>query len=205
MITAKLMKNLEREGFTLNFPEYSSSEEMIREILQENNERLRLALPLLFRSEFDYEKIKKNLPKKNLSTFNRLILISNNIFIKEKLNNRWLKEIIKKQSLKQKINKDELNYYHDSFKEFNKNKEINEEKRFKEQIDLRGKLNINQALSRIYSPGKLLIMAKIFDHEPLTNTELKYYYRSIRPFILAILNENLQKYLRLIESTKKYS
>jgi len=69
---------------------------------------------------------------------------------------------------------------------------------------LRSTLNINKALSIIYSPGKQKIMEKIFNHEPLTNSELKYYYRSIRPLAQSILNEKLQDYLRIIESTKKY-
>lgn len=204
MISARLIKSLEQEGFALEFPRYSSNEEMIIEIIKEKNERLLLALPLLFRYKFNYEKIKKNLPKKMLSMFNKLILISNKIFIKEKLDNSWLKEIIKKNSLKQKIKKNEFDYYYRSFKEFKRNKETLKEEHFKEQISLRGKLNLNQALAKIYAPGKLKIMEKIFKHQKLTNTELKYYYRAIRPLILAILNENMQKYLRIVESTKKY-
>ena len=205
MISAKLIKSLEKEGFALDFPRYSSNEERITEIIKEKNERLLLALPLLLKFEFDYEKIKKNLSKKTLSTFNKLIIISNKIFIKEKENNSWLKEIIKKNYFKKKIKKNEWDYYYNSFREFKKNKETLTEEHFKEQINLRGKLNLNQALSKIYSPGKLKIMEKIFGHEKLSNTELKYYYRSIRPLILAILNENLQRYIRIIESTKKYS
>ena len=204
MISAKLIKSLEQEGFALDFPSYNFNEERIIEILKENNERLLLSLPLLFKNDFDYDKIKKNSSKKDLLTFNKLILISNKIFIKEKINNFHLKMIIQKYSLKQKIKKEECDYHYTSFLEFTKKKEEQKEEHFKEQISLRVKLNLNQAFAKIYAPGKLRIMGKIFKHEKLTNTELKYYYRSIRPLILAILNENMQKYLRIIESTKKY-
>jgi len=204
MITAKLIKSLEQEGFALDFPQYTSNEERIIELIKEKNERLLLALPLLFKSEFNYDKIKKNLTKSELSTFNKLISISNKIFIKEKIDHIYLKAIIKKYSLKQKISKNEFNYYYSSFLEFTKKKEEHKEEQFKEQIILRSELNLNRALTKIYAPGKLRIMEKIFKHEKLSNTELKYYYRSIRPLSLAILNENLQKYVRIIESTKKY-
>ncbi|MFH1275821.1 MAG: hypothetical protein ABIH82_01810, partial [Candidatus Woesearchaeota archaeon] len=205
MITAKLIKSLEQEGFALDFPNYNSNEERILEILKENNERLLLALPLLLKYTFDYEDIKKNLSKKNLLLFNEMILITEKIFIKEKMGDSYLKKIIKKYSLKEKIDKKRFDYFYGSFQGFIKNNTEKKEEQFEELIDIRGKLNLNQALSKIYSPGKLRIMEKIFKHEKLNNTELKYYYRSIRPLILAILNENLQKYVRVIESTKKYS
>ena len=57
MISAKLIKDLEREGFSLEFPSYESNEERILEILKENNPRLNLAMPLLLQYKFDYKEI----------------------------------------------------------------------------------------------------------------------------------------------------
>lgn len=68
----------------------------------------------------------------------------------------------------------------------------------------RNTLNLNKTLSILFSPGKLRIMKKIYAHEPLSNTELKYYYRAIRPICLAISPQDIQKYTTLIEFTKKY-
>ncbi len=209
MISARLIKNLEPEGFALDFPGYASNEERIMEIIKENNERLLLALPLLFQYPFDYESIRKEIGNKiRMKILNRIILITEKIFQKERILDRplqTLQKIISKYSIQQKISKEEFKYYYGSFIESKRRKWQTEEKTLEKQIDIRGKLHLNKALSTLYSPGKLRIMQKIFNHEPLTNTELKYYYRSIRPLILAILNENLQKYARLIESIKKYS
>lgn len=205
MISAKLIKDLEREGFRLDFPSYDSNDDRIIEILKQDNERLNLAIPLLLQYEFDYKKITNKLNKKTKNNFNKIIIIANKIFQSEQIDNSYLKKIIWKNKIKEKISDDKFKYYRDSFKDSVNNTKKQEEQYFKEQIKIRGKLNLNKALSNIFSPAKLRIMESIFNHEQLTNTELKYYYRSIRPLILSILNENLQKYVRIIESIRKLS
>lgn len=205
MISAKLIKELEKEGFRLDFPSYDSNNERIIEIIKEKNARLNLAIPLLLQYEFNYENLIKKLKEKNLiSEFNKIIPITTMIFSSEKIENSYLKKIIKENKIRTKFSKSEFQYYYSSFKDAKANTEKKKEGILKENIDIRTKLNTNNALANIFSPGKRRIMETIFHHEPLTNTELKYYYRSIRPLILSILNENLQKYTRIIECNKKY-
>lgn len=205
MISAKLIKDLEKKGFSLEFPSYESNEERIIDILNQRNQRLNIAIPLLLMEEFDYEKIIKkiNIPLKK--EFDKIIIISNKIFEMEEIDYSYLKETIQQNKLNIKIKKEELAYYHGSFKMFLKNRETSQESFLKDQIKSRAKLSINKSLAVIFSPAKIRIMEKIFKHEPLTNTELKYYYRSIRPINSAILNEDLQDYLKITESAKKIS
>ena len=166
------------------------------------NLRLNLAIPLLLRGEFNYLKIIKKIPDRG--DFDKIILISFEIFKKFKINSDYISSLIKSEKIKVKISESEFNYYYDSFKESNRKISRKEEDSFKEQIGLRKGLDINQALAKIFSPGKIRIMKKIFNHEKLSNTELKYYYRSIKPLILAISNDDMKSYLNIVGSTKKY-
>lgn len=210
MISAKLLKDLERFGFELEFPGYSSNENRIFEILKENNQRLYLAIPLLLQHPIDYDLIisKLSLLKGEhatslISQLNKLLIITNKIFMLEGIANRHILNIIALHSIKEEITEDEFKYYYDSFKGFSKKTAGAHESDFKENIRIRGKLNTNQSLYAVFSPAKLKIMEKIFQHEKLTNTELKYYYKSIRPLIHAILNENMRQYLGIVDSLKK--
>ncbi len=211
MISAKLINELEKEGFGLDFPSYETKEEEIIEILDENNLRLNLALPLLLKYRFDYDKIitklKENKKQKNImiKNFNKIIIISNNIYKKEGINNEFIQSIINKHNIKSIYSKKEYEYFHSEFEESIKESEKYSEKRLAKQIELRSTLNTNKSLEIIFSPAKIRIINKIFSHIPLTNTELKYYYRAIRPISRAILNDNLQKYLLITESNKKYT
>ncbi len=211
MIPAKLIKDLEKIGFQLDFPTYKTNEDRLFEILKTNNQRLFLAIPLLLQYHFDYDATINKLSSLNkhdadrlIKQFNKILIITNKIFILESLNNYDTQNTIDKYSIKEEIKDEEFRYYHDSFKDFSKRTTDIEDGRFRENIKLRGKLNINKSLSRIFSPAKLRIMEKIFQHEKLTNTELKYYYKAISPLIGAILNESMDQYLRIIDSSKKY-
>ena len=205
MIPAKLIKDLEKKGFSLEFPSYGSNEERIIDILKQRNQRLNLAIPLLLIEGFNYEKITNKLYPILKKEFNKIIAISDKMFELEGINNNYLKNIIKKNKINIKIKKEEFDYYYGSFKIFLQSRESSQDSFLKDQIKSRAKLNINKSLAIIFSPAKIRIMEKVFKHEPLTNTELKYYYKAIRPINLAVLNKDLQDYLRVIESIKKIS
>ena len=211
MIPAKLIKDLEKIGFQLDFPAYKTNEDRIFDTLKTNNQRLFLAIPLLLQYHFDYDIIINKLASLNkqeadrlTKQFNKILIITNKIFILESLNNYDIQKTIDIYSIKEDTKDEEFRHYYDSFKDFSRKTADIEDERFKENIKLRGKLNINKSLSEIFSPAKRRIMEKIFQHEELTNTELKYYYRGIRPLIHAILNESMGQYLRIIDSSKKY-
>jgi hypothetical protein len=204
MISAKLVKDLEKRGFELDFPGFGSTEEELLEIIRSGNPRFFLAIPILLREPFDYVALCRKLSRGERSLFNRMVLIANAIFRLEKIENAHLAEDIRRYKIKGKIDKGELGRYHSAFKETLQRSLRAKEAALDEQAGLRDRLGTNKALSSIFSPGKMRIMEKIFNHEPLTNTELKYYYRSIRPLIGSILNDSLQKYCRTIWSAKKY-
>jgi len=198
MISAKLMKELEKKGFDLAFPSYGA-EDAIIEILKQDGERLKIAIPLLMQEEFDYDYLKEMLTKEQLSKLNKVIMIANEIFKKEGINSKHLTKIIFIHRLKGAIDESEFAHYYDSFKESTMRKD----KSKSQQMKARNKITLNKSLSEIFSPGKMSIMNKITNHETLTNTELKYYYRSIRPIINSILDEDIKEYVKLIENTKK--
>jgi len=204
MISAKLIKDLEKKGFELEFPEYDSNENRIIDILKEKNERLYLAIPILLKEDFHYEYITRRLSPSERRQFNRILIITSKIFKKEGIDDTDIEQTLIRHKIKGTAGKSEIDYYSATFKQASKKESREKEETIKGQIDARSDLNINQASSIIFAPAKMRIMEKIFNHESLTNTELKYYYRSIRPIIRSVLNENLQKYIRIIESTKKY-
>jgi hypothetical protein len=78
-----------------------------------------------------------------------------------------------------------------------------EQNLIEKQAKLRLNLDLNKSLTILFSPAKIKIMEKIFNHEKLTNTELKYYYKAISSIDKAVLTPALQDYLKIIEITKK--
>ena len=204
MASAKLIKSLEKKGFFLQFPEYNSLEEEIIEILKESNLRILLSLPLLLKEDIDYKKICLRLNKEQKENFDKAILISEKIYKQELIENN-LKRIIKENSIKTKFKDNEFNNFYSAFKEAQLNAEKSEQKILEKQAKLRLNLNLNKDLKNLFSPAKIRIMEKIFNHEKLSNTELKYFYKAISNINKSVLNPTLQDYLRIIEMTKKYT
>lgn len=204
MPEAKLIKALEREGFFLEFPSYRSREEIVIAVLREGNERLLLSLPLLLRDSFDYQKIVSLITRKEKHLLDKAILISQKIYQKEDIQNE-LEAVIKKHKIRGKFSKNEFDEFYAAFREaqFTRNRE--EQKNIEKQSQLRLNLDLQKSLRTLFSPAKLRIMKSIFNHQLLTNTELKYYYKAISPLNKAILNHSLQEYVRVIEIAKKHT
>ena len=202
MTSAKLIKSLEKKGFFIEFPNYESEEEIIIEILKENNARLNLSLPLFLDSSFDYKQIISSLNSSQKKEFNKIILISAKIYKKESIKTN-LGGIIKQNNIKEKFLDSEFNEFYSSFKESLLNQDRKEQRIIEKQSKLRLNLDLNKDIETLFSPAKIRIMKSIFNHEKLTNTELKYYYRAISKINKAVLSPGLQDYLRMIEISKK--
>jgi len=204
MPNAKLIKALEKKGFLLEFPNYDSNEEIIIDILKENNPRINLSLPLFLKEEFNYEKIVSKLSKERKEELDKIILISYKIYNEKNIANN-LKELISKNKIKTPFSKSEFEEYYNSFKESQLKESDKEQKIIEKQSKLRLNLDLNKSLKVLFSPAKIRIMNKIFNHEKLTNSELKYYYRAISNINKAVLNPALTDYSRIIEISKKES
>jgi len=202
MENARLIKALEKQGFYLEFPDYDAKEELIIDILKSKNPRIISSLPLFFSENFDYHKIISNINSTEKKEIDKAILIAHRIYSSKKIENT-LNIIIKENNIKEKFSKQEFNYYSDLFNESLLNKEKESEKNIEKQAELRLNAGINKDMQVLFSPAKIRIMRKIFNHEKITNTELKYYYKSISNINKASLNPSLQNYLRIIERTKK--
>lgn len=202
MPSAKLIKTLEKEGFELEFPEYSSNEEIIIDILKEGDARIGKSLPLFLRYDFDYGKIAGKLNRTEKKELDRAIFISRKIYQKEKIESR-ISEIIKENGVESKFSEKEFLDYYETFKESRIMAGKGEQKVIERQSKLRINLDLNKSLAVLFSPAKIRIMGKIFNHEKLSNTELKYYYRAISNIDKAVLNPAVQDYLRVIEISRK--
>ena len=204
MLNAKLIKALEKKGFSLDFPDYSSNDELITEILKQNNPRLWLSLPTILNSKFDYASILKNIDKAKKKEFDKIIRLSNKIYEIEQIENK-LKEITKNHKIKEPFSNSEFDEFYAAFKDASSTLHETQQKTIEKQTKIRLNLDLNKSLAILFSPAKIRIMEKIFNHEKLTNTELKYYYRSISKINKAVSNPSLQEYLRIIEISKKHS
>lgn len=202
MASAKLIKALERRGFYLDFPDYDSPEEIILDILKENNPRITLSLPLFLYKISDYTKIISKLNISQRKELGRAILISRKIYSRENIKNN-LQEIISQNKIKGKFSKQEFEEYYISFKESTSVFEKAEQENIEKQSKLRINIDLNKNLQTLFSPAKIRILKKIFNHEILTNTELKYYYKSISNINRSVLNPALQNYLKVVEMAKK--
>jgi hypothetical protein len=209
-IDTKLSKALEKYGFELNYPEYTSEEELIIDILNSEEPRFyRLIKIIILFNDIDKSKILKSLnneQKKTFQKYSKLPFDNNQIILfrkyKQNINTGFYEEKLKDEitSIAKKTEDLEeriliINAIEKMTLNFNQNKE--------RTIDIRSKYNLQQSINTIFSLGKQNIMQKIENKEELTPTEYSYFSKAIRPLLESILNENLKKYAQMILSTKR--
>ena len=203
MTSARLIKAIERKGFFLDFPSYESNEEIISEILKGENPRLNLSLPLFLMEDIDYKKVTSNISKAEKKEIEKIIIISDKIYRKEKIKSN-ISKLIKENNITATLSKQEFEDYHQAFNESMMKSAEKANEIVEKQSKLRLNLDLNKSLEVLFSPAKIRIMDKIFNHEKLTNTELKYYYKAISNINKALLSPHVQDYLRVIEISKKF-
>ena len=203
MPSARLIKAIERKGFFLDFPSYESNEEIISEILKEDNPRLNLSLPLFLIEDIDYKKVISNLSKAEKKEMEKIIIISDKIYRTEKIKSN-ISKLIKENKITAILPKQEFEDYRRAFNESMMKLTGKANEIVEKQSKLRLNLDLNKSLEVLFSPAKIRIMDKIFNHEKLTNTELKYYYKAISNINKALLGPHVQEYLRVIEISKKF-
>ena len=152
---------------------------------------------------FNYQTIVSQILREEKRLFDEAILISEALYEKEHIEHT-LGEVIRKNNLRAKFSEKQFEEFYSSFREARLARNREEQKSIEKQSRLRLNLDLNNSLRVLFSPAKIRILNKIFNHELLTNTELKYYYRAISNINKSVLNVSLQSYLRVIEMSKKH-
>ena len=209
--TKKLTNQLEYYGFNLEFPEYSSEEESIIDILNCEQPRTYRIIPII--QLFNKINDKKIIESINLEQ--RKIYKKYSVFFfddDEKELFRKYKECLEKdiydESLRKKIigltkkisDIDSqliiLDAINSMTNKYNKSAE--------RKLDILSRYNLKQSLDRLFSKGKQKIMTKLENREELTLSEYNYYSDGIKPILESIMNENLRQYCQLMLSLKKH-
>jgi hypothetical protein len=211
MISAKLMKELEKEGFELNFPKYESKKEILLDIIRTNN--MRLLTPFIFlisklneKEIFDlYNEIKKSSDKVELVRFRTYLKLTIGTLKRAK---QKIPESIKKIGNKLILEKNVTEMLTEEDYKIN----LKRMKEFRDARDSKIALKFandstnfifNTKLIKLFPEGKRKILKKIISHEQLTRSEYNYYSSRIKPIIEAILDDDIKTYLKSALKTKK--
>lgn len=206
MISAKLIKSLEYFGFELELPMISSRKELIRKILEENNNRLNYSFPLIIET-MDTKELKELYSeiykeKKYLKIFKKLLFLSQEIFKIENKANNLIESLDISFDDIQKPTKTIKQYFLEEYRRAKSNfmkKELENNLQIAKDAK---KIDLNMNLKKIFSSGKIKILNKIINHQTLSRTEYNYYSSRIKPILNSILDENIKIYLNSIKNTK---
>jgi len=212
----KLLKNLNRLGFTLMEPDEDfDANKTIAEVVTNRDTRLWEGFPVLLanaskESSFNKDMVLRYLDRKEDKTaFHNLLLLSLALYQHYGLSFVWsnqLKKALSDQELddlkkiKNDISHSDVLYLNDKymqpdrlFKIFNNYFEKNAEKtkQLKEKYE---ELSLEYALSKIFSPKQKELFKKKLKGEPFSKTEREYYSRVVKKKVSAIANPDLHRF-----------
>jgi hypothetical protein len=211
MKNKELMEKLNAYGYSLLMPDdREETANVLNEISASREQRILEGFPVVLLNMIKKEKF-------SCQDYNKLNKLSKELFIvslicfemnSEKTLSQKFKNECNINSLKMKVYGDLMKKRRNlkvggetisservlnTFQKYNSESEKNEG--FK-KIELKENLNFNKSLNRLFPPKQKEIIFKRLDGDVLTQTEKEYYSRVVKKRIEAILNEDLQRFLK---------
>lgn len=211
MKNKELMEKLNAYGYSLLMPDdREETANVLNEISASREQRILEGFPVVLLNMIKKEKF-------SCQDYNKLNKLSKELFIvslicfemnSEKTLSQKFKNECNINSLKMKVYGDlmkkrrnlkvggetmsserVLNTFQKYYSESEKNEGF-------KKIELKENLNFNKSLNRLFPPKQKEIIFKRLDGDVLTQTEKEYYSRVVKKRIEAILNEDLQRFLK---------
>ena len=211
MKNKELMEKLNAYGYSLLMPDdREETANVLNEISASREQRILEGFPVVLLNMIKKEKF-------SCQDYNKLNKLSKELFIvslicfemnSEKTLSQKFKNECNINSLKMKVYGDLMKKRRNlkvggetisservlnTFQKYNSESEKNEG--FK-KIELKENLNFNKSLNKLFPPKQKEIIFKRLDGDVLTQTEKEYYSRVVKKRIEAILNEDLQRFLK---------
>ena len=215
MVKKELLENLKRLGFALmETKEDFDVNKTLAEVVKSNDTRLWEGFPVLLANavqeyHFDYDKVLKNLTKKEgREAFYSLLLLSLALYQYYHLSFTWVNELKKRLSNQDVVYMKNLRNYLSHGEVFHLGNKRFHPSRLKETFNnyfeqdaertrqLKGKyeeLSLEYGLSQLFSPKQKELFQKKLKGDPLNKTEREYYSRTVKKKVSALANPELHR------------